>query len=291
MTSYHPDFTEVYQEKDLSPVPITEAMLLLEKAINGNVDRGNFSKEEALGLRSFHRRSLSESHRGRQLIFQEPAIWMFFWRSDSSTNEFDHLGGSDNHYTVEEAGTRVALPHDAIVHVTSQIQIDSYKFSGNDQSGVHAGGSPFTLFPATNNADSQIMSAGEIPAIKLTFTLWYAFPTLTPAKAQLDSASLIFPLYENSALDPTDALNKLRTGGTVNLSGIHENVLGEAYKRTGLPVDYWVSVTATFVRDGTHTLSNDEVVYIAVRSLSRNINATVYHAADVIAATSGIAAP
>lgn len=291
MTLYFPNLTSIYQGRPLSPVPITESFLRLEKAINGKVDRANFSKEESLGLRSFHRKSLSESHRGRQLIWQEPAVWVFFWRKAAgSTNEYDHLGRSNNSYSVEEASVRATVPHNAIVRVSSQIQIESYRFSGNDQSGVHGSGMPFGLATTSDNGTTASYTAAQMPSMELTFTLRHGTPG-SPVTTILDEVVHTIQLETNTAALPTDALGSLRRGFTVNLYGVHQVQPGDDLIRIGTSVDYWVDVTAAFTEDGTRNLSADEVAYITVRSLSRNISATVYHAASMHAPTTGIHTP
>lgn len=287
MSTYYPNVTRVYEGRDLDPVPITEAFLDLEKAINGKVDRTNFEGEGVFGLRSFHRKSLTETTRSRQLIWQEPAVWVFFWRG--SDNEHDHLGELDNNYTIEEASTRVSIGHDATICVNAHIEIESYRFSGLDQSNQHGSGTPLNLHVAGIQGGGDY-AAATFPALGLTFSLVRRTPSSNDAETVLDSQRVQFHLQQNTAIVQTDDLMVGRTGLSVNLSAVEDWNLSADEVRVGAARDYYVKVS-TSITTSSGSLSDDEVVYIVCRSLSRGLTATAYYASNPYTATSVINAP
>lgn len=285
MSTYYPNVTQIYEGRAFDPAPVTEVFLDLEKAINGKIDRTNFEEEEVLGLRSFHRKSLSEVNRGRQLIWQEPAVWVFFWRG--ANNELSHLGGLDNSYTIEEAAARVSIGHDAIVCVDAHIEIESYRFSGLDQSNVHGGGSPLSLAVATHSGPTDFVAA-TFPALGLTFSLLRTTPGSSATETVLDSQTVQFHLHQNTAIVQDDDLLEARSGISVTLSAVEDWNLSDDEIRIGAARDYYVKVEPSTV---SSTISSDEAVYIVCRSLSRSLTATAYYASNALAATSVISAP
>jgi len=286
MSTYYPNVTQIYEGRAFDPAPVTETFLDLEKSINGKVDRTNFEKEEVLGLRSFHRKSLTEVNRGRQLIWQEPAVWVFFWRG--ADNEFEHLGDLDNNYTIEEASTRVSIGHDAIVCVNAHIEIESYRFSGLDQSNRHGAGSPLSLAVATHSGPTDFVAA-TFPALGLTFSLVRSTPGSDSSETVLNSQKVQFHLHQNTSIVQDDELLKARSGISVNLSAVEDWDLSDAEIRVGAARDYYVKVATSIVSGSA--LSADEVVYVVCRSLSRSLTATAYYASEARAATSVISAP
>lgn len=290
MSYYLPNTGGISQGLHFRPGPISKAFFDLEKAINGKVEVVNFEEPEVLGLRSFHERSLSETARGRQLIWNEIAVWVFAWRHASTVQNFDDLGEHANKFTVEEAATRVLVPHSCKVHVSAQIQIESVKFSGKDQSDVLSATSL-----ATVAATSSTFSAEYWPGLRLDFSLLKSEPgsgTLLPG--EMDKRRVQIKLEENTGASGAsvgsplvESQQAMRRGVTVNLVGVDNIVLTDEEVRTGKAMDYYVEVVGSFV-EGARNIATTDVVYATVRSTSRHITATTYNATYLETASTGI---
>ena len=71
MSKYVPQVTGISRGRVFSHKPVTNCFLDLEKSINGEVNQENFEEDKVLGIRSLHERSLTETFRSRQLIWNE----------------------------------------------------------------------------------------------------------------------------------------------------------------------------------------------------------------------------
>jgi hypothetical protein len=286
MSTYIPQLFKVWHGQALSHRPVTQCFLDLEDSIDGEVDRGNFGEDAVLSLVSFHERSLTETHRARQLIWNEEAIWVFQFRAASSTNTFEHLGAHDNKFTVEEAATRVLVPSSCVVEIQAQIEIDAILWNGKDQTDVLSATSLSTLTPAEV----------RFPGLQLTFKLFKS-EVGSPVKTEVETR-IIKRLMEITAdATDTDAVQQKRRGATVSFCALDQITIAEEDTRVGGAVDYWVEVYGEFLesrdKDGAiHTaLPAAEVGWAVVRSKARHLTATSYSASYKGSATSSIAAP
>ena len=286
MTEYLPSLFQMYQNNVFHPRSTSLAHLALEKAINGKVNRENFEGEEVLGIRSVHERALSETDRGKQLVWNEPAVWLFQHRkATGNLNTFGHLGEHNNRFTVEEAATRVFVPYSCKVWVTAQIQIDSILYNGKDQTSMMSATSLTNL--------SGGWGETEHPMLRLEFKLYAdttGIGTGSYAGSVLDTRTVETRLFVNTAIVPSDDLNELRRGMTVNLVGVHainvpESLFSQEDKtRIGKAVDYYVVVEGTF-HEGEKNIDDEEVAFATVRSLARHITVTTYNVAGRSGAT------
>ena len=285
MTVYTPDTSMIHQGKPFAPAPITNALLKLEKAIDGTVDSSNFEEDGVLGLRSFHDRSLSATFRSRKLIWDEEAIWVFQYRGGSTTNTFEHLGLHNNIFYVEEAATRVVVPKSCKVYVTAQIQVDAIKYTGLDQTSVTTANA---LSLVTHGGGS--FAPGDHPGLALTFKLKYDdVGQGATVGTTLDERTVKRRMVLTSDLAYTKARQESRRGFTVNLCAVDTLGVPVDKDRIGGARDYWVEVGASFVED--ESLEPDEVAFVTVRSRARHLTATTYSATGLFAASSAIAAP
>lgn len=292
MSKYVPQVTGISRGRVFSHKPVTNCFLDLEKSINGEVNQENFEEDKVLGIRSLHERSLTETFRSRQLIWNEEAVWVFGFRSGSTTNFTDHLGINNNLYTVEEAATRVLIPHSCVVEVHSQIQIDSILWSALDQSN-EAGGT--SLAALGKNAGGAIATA-EMPGLDLKFWL-YAGDIGATTYTLLDEAYLSVRMDETTDASFSVARQKLRRGHTVHLNAIETVSVDDDSVRVGKARDYFVRVSGVFQEseeeDGTVRAAVDvaQLAYATVRSKARHLTATAYYGSKAESASSKIGAP